>query len=133
MSVYWNRIERKRKIRFSFSLSLFFSSMYWLILFNLLFPVRSVRLNIITLNDHLTNSFVRKKGKKSFIMRKIRFRYIKENGKSTSVTVRCSLKRKFIKIIFFIFYFALRTRGFISFTLNSFVVLSIIKILCRQI
>ncbi|CAF1008117.1 unnamed protein product [Adineta steineri] len=26
-------------------------------------------------------------------MRKIRFRYIKENGKSTSVTVRCSLKR----------------------------------------
>ena len=33
-------------------------------------------------------------------MRKIRFRYIKENGKSTSVTVRCSLKRKLI-----IFYF----------------------------
>jgi hypothetical protein len=32
-------------------------------------------------------------------MRKIRFRYIKENGKSTSVTVRCSLKRKL-----FIFY-----------------------------
>jgi hypothetical protein len=32
--------------------------MYWLILFNLLFSVRSVRLNIITLNDHLTNSFI---------------------------------------------------------------------------
>lgn len=28
-------------------------------------------------------------------MRKIRFRYIKENGKSTSVTVRCSVKRKY--------------------------------------
>lgn len=29
-------------------------------------------------------------------MRKIRFRYIKENGKATSVTVRCSLKRKLV-------------------------------------
>jgi len=28
-------------------------------------------------------------------MRKIRFRYTKENGKTTSVTVRCSFKRKF--------------------------------------
>lgn len=27
-------------------------------------------------------------------MRKIRFRYIKENGRATSVTVRCSVKRK---------------------------------------
>jgi hypothetical protein len=36
----------------------FFSFMYWSILFNLLFSVRSVRLNIITLNDHLTNSFI---------------------------------------------------------------------------
>ena len=34
-------------------------------------------------------------------MRKIRFRYIKENGKSTSVTVRCSLKRKLVMIIFY--------------------------------
>lgn len=34
-------------------------------------------------------------------MRKVRFRYIKENGKSTSVTVRCSLKRKLIYICYF--------------------------------
>jgi hypothetical protein len=66
-------------------------------------------------------------------MRKIRFRYIKENGKSTSVTVRCSLKRKLITMIFFLFYFDLRRKRFISFTLDSFVVLSIRKILCRQI
>ena len=34
-------------------------------------------------------------------MRKIRFRYIKENGKSTSVTVRCSLKRKLPMFLLF--------------------------------
>ena len=115
-SVYWNRIERKIRFFLSFSflstpLSLSFmrwsySFLYWLVLFNhhhhhlflFSFLFRSFtcstdRLNIphvINLYNHSTHNYWTERS----TMRKIRFRYIKENGKSTSVTVRCSVKRK---------------------------------------
>jgi hypothetical protein len=80
--------EKEKTIRyFLFSLSRVYWWRYYFIF------TRSVRLNIIPLYNHLPKRDISK-------MRKIRFRYIKENGKSTSVTVRCSLKRKLISFIF---------------------------------
>jgi hypothetical protein len=94
-SVYWNRIEREKKERerktnlSSLSLSLIRIGWCYLIFSPSLFRSFTRLISFYLVQPSNIRNFF-------FTMRKIRFRYIKENGKSTSVTVRCSLKRKLL-------------------------------------
>lgn len=92
-------ITLSKEIRF-FSLS----SSYWLKWFNLLLFSSFLSLpaeQIFSLSRVINSSNYRTNTIHLIMMRKIRFRYIKENGKSTSVTVRCSLKRKLPMFLLF--------------------------------
>jgi hypothetical protein len=148
-SVYWNRIERKKNSFFSLSLSrigsyyLIISFAFSLSLFRS-FTRLTDRLNIshvINLYNHPTNRF----NEKNYIQcEKYVFVILKKmaNQHQLLYDVVLNVSDDVLFIYFFCIYdhrqgymFSLHyieMRGFIGFTPDVFVVLSIIKITCRQ-